>query len=72
MEQKVEINKTYLANAKQMAMEKFNNADGFIDDNLSFTGDDFFNAKEVQQAVQNPQTSQSYIQKTLVTFPLWI
>ncbi len=53
--------KRYLANAKAMAMESFNNADGFIDDDLSFTGDDFFNAEGVQQAVQNPQTSQPYI-----------
>jgi len=53
--------KRYLANAKAMAMENFNNADGFIDDDLSFTGDDFFNAEGVQQAVQNPQTSQPYI-----------
>jgi hypothetical protein len=37
----------YLANAQRMANESFNNADGFIDDDLSFTGDDFFNNAEV-------------------------
>jgi hypothetical protein len=33
----------YLANAQNRAMESFSNADGFIDEDLSFTGDDFFN-----------------------------
>ena len=30
----------YLASAQNRAMESFANADGFIDDDLSFTGDD--------------------------------
>ena len=34
----------YLSNARQSAMESFSNADGFIDQDLSFTGDDFFRA----------------------------
>ena len=32
----------YLATAQRNAMESFAGADGFIDDDLSFTGDDFF------------------------------
>lgn len=48
----------YLANAQRMANESFNNADGFIDDDLSFTGDDFFNAEGAAAATQ---TSQPYI-----------
>jgi hypothetical protein len=52
--------KRYLQNAQRSAMESFNNADGFIDDDLSFTGDDFFNAggSVVPASVQ---TSQPYI-----------
>ena len=40
----------YLANAQRNAMESFSNADGFIDNDLSFTGDDFFNAEEIGRA----------------------
>jgi hypothetical protein len=49
----------YLANAQRNAMESFSNADGFIDNDLSFTGDDFFNAEGMGS--QNVQTSQPYI-----------
>jgi hypothetical protein len=50
----------YLANAQRNAMESFSNADGFIDQDLSFTGDDFFNAGGMM-ATGNVQTSQPYI-----------
>ena len=50
----------YLANAQRMANESFNNADGFIDDDLSFTGDDFFNNADGGAAASS-QTSQPYI-----------
>jgi hypothetical protein len=49
----------YLANAQRNAMESFSNADGFIDNDLSFTGDDFFNAGGMGGG--NVQTSQPYI-----------
>ena len=49
----------YLANAQRNAMESFSNADGFIDNDLSFTGDDFFNAEGAMGG--NVQTSQPYI-----------
>ena len=49
----------YLANAQNSAMESFSNADGFIDNDLSFTGDDFFNAEGMGGG--NVQTSQPYI-----------
>jgi hypothetical protein len=49
----------YLANAQRNAMESFSNADGFIDNDLSFTGDDFFNAEGMSGG--NVQTSQPYI-----------
>jgi len=49
----------YLANAQRNAMESFSNADGFIDQDLSFTGDDFFNAEGMGGG--NVQTSQPYI-----------
>jgi hypothetical protein len=49
----------YLANAQNNAMESFSNADGFIDNDLSFTGDDFFNAGGMGGG--NVQTSQPYI-----------
>jgi hypothetical protein len=49
----------YLANAQRNAMESFSNADGFIDNDLSFTGDDFFNAEGMNGG--NVQTSQPYI-----------
>jgi hypothetical protein len=48
----------YLATAQRNAMENFANADGFIDEDLSFTGDDFFNASGMGG---NVQTSQPYI-----------
>jgi hypothetical protein len=41
-------------------MESFANADGFIDEDLSFTGDDFFNAGG-NMGGGNVQTSQPYI-----------
>ena len=49
----------YLANAQRNAMESFSNADGFIDQDLSFTGDDFFNAEGMGGG--SVQTSQPYI-----------
>ncbi len=52
--------KNYIANAERNVMETFASADGFIDDDLSFTGDDFFrNAGGGMGA--NVQTSQPYI-----------
>jgi hypothetical protein len=50
----------YLASAQRNAMESFANADGFIDEDLSFTGDDFFNAGG-NMGGGNVQTSQPYI-----------
>jgi hypothetical protein len=49
----------YLASAQRNAMESFANADGFIDEDLSFTGDDFFNAGGNMGG--SVQTSQPYI-----------
>jgi len=49
----------YLASAQRNAMESFANADGFIDEDLSFTGDDFFNAGGNMGG--GVQTSQPYI-----------
>lgn len=49
----------YLASAQRNTMESFANADGFIDEDLSFTGDDFFNAGGNMGG--NVQTSQPYI-----------
>ena len=51
----------YLSNARQSAMESFSNADGFIDQDLSFTGDDFFRADGGTMGAQDIQTSQPYI-----------
>lgn len=52
----------YLASAQKNAMENFASADGFIDDDLSFTGDDFFrNAEGGMMGRQSAQTSQPYI-----------
>lgn len=51
----------YLANAQRSAMENFSNADGFIDNDLSFTGDDFFNAEGSNQMGGSVQQSQPYI-----------
>lgn len=50
----------YLASAQRNAMESFANADGFIDEDLSFTGDDFFNAGG-NMGGGSVQTSQPYI-----------
>lgn len=50
----------YLASAQRNAMESFANADGFIDEDLSFTGDDFFRNAEGGMG-GNVQTSQPYI-----------
>jgi hypothetical protein len=47
----------YLSTAQRNAMESFSNADGFIDEDLSFTGEDFFNAS----GMGSVQTSQPYI-----------
>ena len=51
----------YLSNARQSAMESFSNADGFIDQDLSFTGDDFFRADGGMAMGNDIQTSQPYI-----------
>jgi hypothetical protein len=52
----------YLASAQKNAMESFASADGFIDDDLSFTGDDFFrNAEGGMMGRQSAPTSQPYI-----------
>ena len=52
----------YLSNARQSAMDSFSNADGFIDQDLSFTGDDFFRADGGMGASSaDIQTSQPYI-----------
>lgn len=51
----------YLSNARQSAMESFSNADGFIDQDLSFTGDDFFRADGGMSMGGDIQTSQPYI-----------
>ena len=52
----------YLASAQRNAMESFANADGFIDDDLSFTGDDFFrNAGGDNMGGGSAPTSQPYI-----------
>jgi hypothetical protein len=50
----------YLASAQNRAMESFANADGFIDDDLSFTGDDFFRNVGGAMGGSAP-TSQPYI-----------
>jgi hypothetical protein len=52
----------YLADAQNRANESFSNADGFIDQDLSFTGDDFFGADGNQGGgMQSVQQSQPYI-----------
>jgi hypothetical protein len=53
--------RTYLANAQRNANESFSNADGFIDDDLSFTGDDFFNGANGNMGAPSAPTSQPYI-----------
>ena len=49
----------YLADAQNRANESFSNADGFIDQDLSFTGDDFFGADG--NSMQSITQSQPYI-----------
>jgi hypothetical protein len=49
----------YLASAQRNAMENYANADGFIDDDLSFTGEDFF--RNANGGAQSAPTSQPYI-----------
>lgn len=54
----------YMQNARNFANESYLNADGFIDDDLQFTGaDDFFNADgmPMPQAQASVPTSQPYI-----------
>lgn len=53
--------RNYLKRAQNSAMEQFSNADGFIDNDLSFTGDDFFNAAGVSTSGTSAPTSQPYI-----------
>ena len=56
--------KNYLSEAQNRAHESFANADGFFDDDLSFTaGEDFFNAEGGAQSMGAPSapTSQPYI-----------
>lgn len=52
----------YLAKAQAEANEQFASADGFIDDDLSFTGEDFFNANGQGAPMGgSAPTSQPYI-----------
>jgi hypothetical protein len=52
----------YLADAQNRANESFSNADGFIDQDLSFTGDDFFGADGGNAgSMQSITQSQPYI-----------
>jgi hypothetical protein len=53
--------KKYLADAQRNANESFASANGFIDDDLSFTGDDFFQANGAQQGAPSAPTSQPYV-----------
>jgi len=54
--------RNYLAQAQRNANESFSNADGFIDQDLSFTGDDFFGADGGNGGgMQSVQQSQPYI-----------
>lgn len=54
--------KNYLQNAQNRAHESFANADGFFDDDLSFTaGEDFFNAGGSPTPSDAAPTSQPYI-----------
>ena len=54
-----------MQNARNFANENYLNADGFIDNDLSFTGDDFFNAEGMGGG--NVQTSQPYIVNVVST-----
>lgn len=49
----------YLENARNEVHESFSNADGFIDDDLSFTGEDFFQANG--RGMGSAPTSQPYV-----------
>ena len=51
----------YLSDAKGRVKNSFSNADGFIDQNYSFTGDDFFGANGNAMSGQSIQQSQPYI-----------
>ena len=62
----------YLSNARQSAMESFSNADGFIDQDLSFTGDDFFRADGGMAMGNDIQTSQPYIINNLLYYKIRI
>jgi hypothetical protein len=54
--------KSYLSDAQNRAHESFANADGFFDDDLSFTaGEDFFNAEGGNMGAPSAPTSQPYI-----------
>ena len=54
--------KKYLSDAQNRAHESFANADGFFDDDLSFTaGEDFFNAEGGSMGAPSAPTSQPYI-----------
>jgi hypothetical protein len=55
--------KNYLSDAQNRANESFANADGFFDDDLSFTaGEDFFNAEgSPSMGAPSAPTSQPYI-----------
>ena len=55
--------KNYLSDAQNRAHESFANADGFFDDDLSFTaGEDFFNAEGASSmGAPSAPTSQPYI-----------
>jgi hypothetical protein len=53
--------KKYLADAQRNANESFASANGFIDDDLSFTGDDFFQANGNQGGAPSAPTSQPYV-----------
>ena len=59
----------YIADAKAQTMESFSNADGFIDDDFNFTGDDFFQNANGASMQQNVQTSQPYIVTVTSTDP---
>jgi hypothetical protein len=54
--------KKYLSDAQNRAHESFANADGFFDDDLSFTaGEDFFNQDGGSMGAPSAPTSQPYI-----------
>ena len=54
--------KSYLSDAQNRAHESFANADGFFDDDLSFTaGEDFFGADGGAMGAPSAPSSQPYI-----------